>query len=40
MKRMYDRLVVTCQVKTAEASVELPSQIAPQETYINLRMNQ
>jgi hypothetical protein len=29
MKKLYDRLVVTCQVKTAEASVGFPSQIAP-----------
>ncbi len=40
MKKLYDRLLITCQVKTAEASVGLPSEIAPSETYINLRMNQ
>ena len=27
MKKMYDRLVVTCQVKTAESSIGRPSQI-------------
>lgn len=29
MKKMYDRLIVTCQIKTAEASVGMPIQIAP-----------
>lgn len=37
---MYERLVVTCQVKTAEASIGSPNEIIPHETYVDLRMNQ
>jgi uncharacterized GH25 family protein len=40
MKKMYDRLVIACQVKTAENSVGSHYEIVPQESYINLRLNQ
>lgn len=40
MRKLYDRFVVTCQVKTAEASVGSPNEIVPHENYIELKMNQ
>lgn len=40
MRKMYDRLVVTSQVRAAEASVKYPTCIAPEENYIEVRMGQ
>ena len=39
ISKMYDRLVVTCQIKSAEASVRQPTEIAPVENYIELKLN-
>ena len=37
---MYDRLVVTCQVKTAEASLGTQAEIIAHEDYIQLKMDE
>ena len=38
MRKMFDRLVVTSQVKSAEASVGQPLESVPNETYMEMKM--
>lgn len=40
MKKMFDRIVVTSQVKAAESSVKAATEIITPESYMELKLSQ
>lgn len=38
MKKLYERFVITSQIRAADEATECPIEIVPNETYVKYRM--